>query len=50
VRTVAEALAFADASPITGVSPSVPGTVRFPPPRLDEHGHAVRTLGWRAFQ
>jgi crotonobetainyl-CoA:carnitine CoA-transferase CaiB-like acyl-CoA transferase len=50
VRTVAEALAATDASSLTGVSPSVPGTVRFPPPRLDEHGHSIRTLGWRAFQ
>jgi crotonobetainyl-CoA:carnitine CoA-transferase CaiB-like acyl-CoA transferase len=50
VRTVAEALAVADASPLTGVPPSVPGSVRFPPPRLDEHGHSIRTLGWRAFQ
>jgi len=50
VRTVAEALAVADASPLTGVPPSVPGSVRFPPPKLDEHGHSIRTLGWRAFQ
>ncbi len=50
VRTVAEALAVADASPLTGVPPSVPGSVRFPPPRLDEHGHSIRTLGWRAFR
>jgi crotonobetainyl-CoA:carnitine CoA-transferase CaiB-like acyl-CoA transferase len=50
VRTVAEALAVADASPLTGIPPSVPGTVRLPPPRLDEHGHSIRTLGWRAFQ
>jgi crotonobetainyl-CoA:carnitine CoA-transferase CaiB-like acyl-CoA transferase len=50
VRTVAEALAVADASPLTGVAPSVPGAVRFPPPRLDEHGHSIRILGWRAFQ
>jgi crotonobetainyl-CoA:carnitine CoA-transferase CaiB-like acyl-CoA transferase len=50
VRSVAEALAFADASPLTGVPPSVPGTVRFPPPRLDEHGQTIRALGWRAFQ
>ncbi|HEV2017745.1 MAG TPA: CoA transferase [Gemmatimonadaceae bacterium] len=50
VKTVAEALAFADASPLTGVPPSVPGSIRFPPPRLDEHGHSIRTLGWRAFQ
>ena len=50
VRTVAEALSVADASPLTGIAPSVPGAVRFPPPRLDEHGHSIRTLGWRAFQ
>jgi crotonobetainyl-CoA:carnitine CoA-transferase CaiB-like acyl-CoA transferase len=50
VRTVAETLAFADASPVTGIPPSIPGTVRFPPPRLDEHGHSIRTLGWRAFR
>jgi crotonobetainyl-CoA:carnitine CoA-transferase CaiB-like acyl-CoA transferase len=50
VRTVAEALAVADASPLTGVPPSVPGSVRFPPPKLDEHGQSIRTLGWRAFQ
>jgi crotonobetainyl-CoA:carnitine CoA-transferase CaiB-like acyl-CoA transferase len=50
VRSVAEALAFANASPLTGVPPSVPGRVRFPPPRLDEHGESIRALGWRAFQ
>src|ERR1700693_3566229 len=50
VRSVAEALAVADASPLTGVAPSVPGAVRFPPPRLDEHGHSIRALGWRAFK
>jgi len=50
VRSVAEALAVADASPFTGVAPSVPGSIRFPPPKLDEHGHSIRTLGWRAFK
>jgi crotonobetainyl-CoA:carnitine CoA-transferase CaiB-like acyl-CoA transferase len=50
VRTVAEALAVAAASPLTGIPPSVPGTVRLPPPRLDEHGTSIRTLGWRAFE
>ena len=50
VRTVAEALALADASSRTGIPPSVPGTVRFPPPKLDEHGYSIRTLGGRAFQ
>lgn len=50
VRTVAEALEVTDSDPRTGVRPSVPGSVRMPPPRLDEHGDAIRALGWRAFQ
>jgi crotonobetainyl-CoA:carnitine CoA-transferase CaiB-like acyl-CoA transferase len=49
VRTVSEALEVTDADARTGVRPSVPGSVRMPPPRLDEHGDAIRTLGWRAF-
>jgi crotonobetainyl-CoA:carnitine CoA-transferase CaiB-like acyl-CoA transferase len=49
VKGVAEALMDSGASPITGVLPSVPGTVRMPPPALDEHGAAIRSLGWRAF-
>src|SRR6267143_5336542 len=35
VRTVAEVLHGANADPRTGVRPSVPGSVRFPPPKLD---------------
>ena len=50
VRTVAEALEVADADPRTGVRPSVPGSVRMPPPKLDEHGASIRSMGWRAFQ
>jgi crotonobetainyl-CoA:carnitine CoA-transferase CaiB-like acyl-CoA transferase len=50
VRSVAEALVSSDASPVTGVPPSVPGSVRSRPPRLDEHGPSIRALGWRAFQ
>ena len=50
VRTVAETLADTEADARTGVKPSVPGSVRMRPPRLDEHGNAIRTLGWRAFQ
>lgn len=50
VNTVEEALAGSNASPVTGIPPSVPGTVRLPPPRLDEHGESLRALGWRAFQ
>lgn len=49
VKSVAESLAESGASAITGVAPSIPGTVRFPPPKLDEHGAAIRSLGWRAF-
>jgi crotonobetainyl-CoA:carnitine CoA-transferase CaiB-like acyl-CoA transferase len=49
VRTVGEALADTDASPRTGVPSSVGGTVRMPPPKLDEHGEELRSLGWRAF-
>jgi crotonobetainyl-CoA:carnitine CoA-transferase CaiB-like acyl-CoA transferase len=50
VRTVAEALEGTDADSRSGVRPSVPGSVRLPPPKLDEHGESIRTLGWRAFQ
>ena len=49
VKTVLEALAEVEASPLTGVAPSVPGRVRRPPPRLDEHGARVRAAGWGAF-
>ena len=49
VRTVLETLATVDASPLTGVAPSVPGSVRRPPPRLDEHGALIRAAGWEAF-
>jgi crotonobetainyl-CoA:carnitine CoA-transferase CaiB-like acyl-CoA transferase len=49
VRTVLEALRGVDASATTGVAPSVPGTVRRRPPRLDEHGPLVRARGWGAF-
>jgi len=50
VRTVREALGGVDASPLTGVAPAIPpGVVRLPPPRLDEHGDAIRARGWEAF-
>jgi glutaryl-CoA transferase len=49
VRTVAEVLKDADADPRTGVGPSVPGSIRYSPPKLDEHRASIRTLGWRAF-
>ncbi|HEX6628703.1 MAG TPA: CoA transferase [Gemmatimonadaceae bacterium] len=50
VRTVSEALADTGADALTGAPLSVPGTVRNPPPHLDEHGDAIRALGWRAFE
>lgn len=49
VRSVQEALSGTGSNAVTGVPPSVPGVVRTPPPRLDEHGDAIRRLGWRAF-
>ena len=49
VNSVIEALSAVDASPLTGIAPSVPGTVRLPPPLLDEHGEIIRRVGWRAF-
>ena len=48
VRSVLEALQDVEASALTGIAPSVPGTVRFPPPRLDEHGPEIRSKGWGA--
>lgn len=50
VRSVREALDEVSASPLTGVQSSVGGAVRFPPPRLDEHGAIVRAHGWDAFR
>lgn len=49
VKTVLEAIRDAgNASPLTGMPSSVGGRARVPPPRLDEHGDAIRSLGWRA--
>ena len=49
IKSVSEALREVEASALTGVAPSVEGTVRRPPPRLDEHGAAIRQFGWGAF-
>ncbi len=49
VRSVREALASVAASPLTGVAPSVPGSVRLPPPLLNEHGADIRNRGWDSF-
>jgi crotonobetainyl-CoA:carnitine CoA-transferase CaiB-like acyl-CoA transferase len=49
VQSVREALAEVECSPLTGVSPTVPGVVRYPPPKLNEHGERVRAHRWAAF-
>ena len=49
VRGALEAARAAGGSPLTGMPPSVPGSVRLPPPMLNEHGDAIRRSGWRAF-
>ena len=50
VRTVREALSRHEASPLTGVEPPAPGSVRLPPPMLGEHSALVRQHGWQAFK
>ncbi len=50
VRTVPEALADVEADARTGIAPLPPGSVRLPPPRLDQHGAIVRARGWGAFE
>lgn len=49
VGTVRDAVQRVGASPETGIAPQFPGTVRRPPPLLDEHGPAIRKHGWAAF-
>lgn len=49
VRRVSEALADVEADARTGIAPLAPGSVRLPPPGLDEHGPLVRARGWLAF-
>jgi crotonobetainyl-CoA:carnitine CoA-transferase CaiB-like acyl-CoA transferase len=49
VRAVPAVLARLPGSARTGLPPSVPGSVRFPPPRLGEHSALVRAEGWNAF-
>jgi crotonobetainyl-CoA:carnitine CoA-transferase CaiB-like acyl-CoA transferase len=50
VNTVLEALDEVDASPLTGIAPSVPGDVRLRPPMLDEHGIEIRSKEWNVFE
>lgn len=49
VKSVFDALSDTDATALFGVPPSVPGTLRLPPPHLDEHGDEIRRLRWGAF-
>jgi crotonobetainyl-CoA:carnitine CoA-transferase CaiB-like acyl-CoA transferase len=49
VRSVLEVLASSTGSALTGMPPSVPGSVRLPPPRLGEHSALLRAQGWDAF-
>lgn len=49
VRPVRDVLLDVAGSPLSGIPPQSPGTVRRPPPRLDEHGGIVRAHGWGAF-
>jgi crotonobetainyl-CoA:carnitine CoA-transferase CaiB-like acyl-CoA transferase len=49
VKSVLEVLREEPASAVSGVAPSVPGTIRFPPPTLDQHGAEVRQWGWDVF-
>jgi crotonobetainyl-CoA:carnitine CoA-transferase CaiB-like acyl-CoA transferase len=49
VKSVLETLREVEASPLTGVAPSVPGEVRLVPPLLDEHGAEIRRHGWGVF-
>lgn len=51
VKTVREVTNEVDGSPVHGMPASVGGakSLRFPPPRLDEHGGVIRHRGWRVF-
>ena len=49
VNSVLDALRNVESSALTGVAPSVPGSVRLPPPTLDEHGDDIRRDGWGVF-
>ena len=49
VKTVSEVVAEVHASQISGMPSAIGGNVRFPPPKLDEHGALVRREGWGAF-
>lgn len=49
VKSVLDAIREAGtASPVHGMPPAAGGTVRRPPPGLDEHGFLIRERGWKA--
>jgi crotonobetainyl-CoA:carnitine CoA-transferase CaiB-like acyl-CoA transferase len=50
VKGVLESLQDLDVSALTGVAPLPPGSIRRPPPLLNEHGEVIRARGWDAFQ
>jgi crotonobetainyl-CoA:carnitine CoA-transferase CaiB-like acyl-CoA transferase len=49
VKSVLQALESTTASPVMGMPSSVGGVWRSPPPKLDEHGAAIRAKGWAVF-
>jgi crotonobetainyl-CoA:carnitine CoA-transferase CaiB-like acyl-CoA transferase len=49
VKSVLDVVRDVDASAVTGMPSSVGGSVRFPPPGLDEHGAQIRARGWDVF-
>ena len=49
LELVLEMLEEVEASSLSGLPSSVGGTVRLPPPRLDEQGSVIRHRGWRVF-
>jgi crotonobetainyl-CoA:carnitine CoA-transferase CaiB-like acyl-CoA transferase len=50
VKSVLQSIRDAAASPVMGMPSSVGGTWRHAPPKLDQHGDAVRREGWLAFR
>jgi crotonobetainyl-CoA:carnitine CoA-transferase CaiB-like acyl-CoA transferase len=49
VLSVLQALQGTTASALTGMPSSVGGSIRFPPPAIDEHGEKIRRDGWAVF-
>ncbi|HKO16969.1 MAG TPA: CoA transferase [Gemmatimonadaceae bacterium] len=49
VRGVLDVVREAGGMEATGMPSSVSGTIRYPPPKLDEHGALIRQTGWSVF-